>query len=155
MSEETIQNAQPEVQDSPQMQEAPVQPLKKLVWWKDLKLLFGFILVLLSIILGFFGKGLIVINIAEPFHLIRALSIYAFSWILLFIGIFLVGMETVKMIRQRINHHVKRTVIGTYEYTSKLPKRGITYTKQLHEKSLGRLMRKPKSEKKIVEGQNV
>jgi|SRR3989338_2514001 len=155
MSEETIQNVQPEVQDSPQMQEAPVQLQKKLVWWKDLKLLFGFILVLLSIILGFFGKGLIVINIAEPFHLIRALSIYAFSWILLFIGIFLVGMETVKMIRQRINHHVKRTVIGTYEYTSKLPKRGITYTKQLHEKSLGRLMRKPKSEKKIVEGQNV
>ena len=33
-----------------------------IVWWKDKKLLTGVILVLLSIILGFYGKVLIVVK---------------------------------------------------------------------------------------------
>lgn len=96
----------------------------KTAMWKDKKLLAGFVLVLLSIILGFYGKGLLfqyIVKFYEPFYLITGLSIWAFSWVLLFLGVFLVGWETVKMIQMRIHHHVKKTVKdtvkGTYHYT--------------------------------------
>ena len=105
-----------------------------LVWWKDLKLLTGVILVLLSIILGFYGKGLFIVKFYEPVYLITGLSIWAFSWVLLLLGVFLVGWETVKMIQQRIHHHVRKTVKETYHYTKGLPKRGYRYTKGLHKK---------------------
>jgi len=105
-----------------------------IVWWKDKKLLTGVILVLLSIILGFYGKVLIVVKFYEPVQLITGLSMYAFSFVLLFAGIFLVGWETVKMIQQRIHHHVRKTVRETYHYTKGLPKKGYHYTKELHKK---------------------
>ena len=112
---------------------------QKNVWYKDKKLLAGFIVVILSIILGFYGKVLFIFKFYEPIYLITGLSIYAFSFILLFIGIFLVGWETVKMIQYRIHHHVKRTVKGTYEYSKELPKRGYRYTKELHKKGIDKI----------------
>ena len=96
---------------------------KPMIWWKDKKLLAGVILVVLSFILGFYGKVLFIIKFYEPVYLITGLSVYAFSFVLLFVGIFFVGWETVKMIKQRIHHHIKRTAKGTYEYTKSLPKR--------------------------------
>ena len=54
--------------------------------------------------------------------------------VLLFMGAFLVGWETVKMIQQRINHQVKKTVKDTYDYTKGLPKKSYNYTKNLHKK---------------------
>ena len=87
------------------------------VWWKDKKLLAGVILVVLSIILGTYGKVLFISKFYEPVYLITGLSIWVFSWILLLFGIFLVGWETVKLIQQRIHHHVKKTVRNTYGYT--------------------------------------
>src|SRR3989344_6332557 len=89
-------------------------------WWKDRKLLAGIVLVVLSVILGFFGKGLFIIKFYEPVYLYTGLSIWAFSFILLFWGVFLVGWETVKMIQYRIHHHVKKTVKSTYHYTKQL-----------------------------------
>ncbi|MDP3765994.1 MAG: hypothetical protein Q8R04_05770 [Nanoarchaeota archaeon] len=112
---------------------------KPIIWWKDKKLLSGFILVLSSIILGFYGKGLFIINFYEPVYLITGLSIWAFSWVLLLLGVFLVGWETVKMIQMRIHHHVRKTVRGTYEFTKGLPKKGYDYTKELHKKGMGKL----------------
>jgi len=38
-------------------------------WWKDRKLLAGIVLVVLSVILGFFGKGLFIIKFYEPVYL--------------------------------------------------------------------------------------
>mgnify|MGYP001604468778 CR=1 FL=1 len=105
-----------------------------IIWWKDRKLLSGVILVLLSAILGFYGKAVLITKFYEPVGLISGLSIWAFSWILLFIGVFLVGWETVKMIQQRIHYHVKKTVKETYHYTKGLPKKGYHYTKKLHKK---------------------
>lgn len=132
-----------------QAQEPVLQAQEKpIVLWKDIKFLAGFVLVVLSIIIGFFSKGLIVINITEPFHLIQWVSVYALSWVLLFIGFFLVGMETVKMIQQKINYHVKKSVKETYGYTKKLPKEGIEYTKRLHRKSIGRLAKTLKIHKR-------
>lgn len=115
-----------------------------IVWWKDKKLLTGVILVLLSVILGFYGKVLIVVKFYEPVQLITGVSIYAFSFVLLFAGIFLVGWETVKMIQQRIRHHVRKTVKETYHYTKGLPKKGYDYSKQLHKKSMDKIKKSMK-----------
>ena len=98
---------------------------KRIIWWKDKKLLAGVILVLLSIIVGFYGKGLFIVKFYEPVYLITGLSLWAFSWVLLLLGVYLVGWETVKMIRYKIHHHVRKTVTDTYHYTKKLHKNGM------------------------------
>lgn len=115
------------------------------VWWKDRKLLAGVILVILSVILGFYGKILFISKFYEPVYLITGLSIWAFSWILLFLGIFLVGWETVKLIQQRIHHHVKRTVRGTYDYTKEISKKGYKHTKKLHRKGMEKIKKTSKA----------
>ena len=116
------------------------------LWWKDKKLLAGVFLIIFSTILGLYGKGLLGLffvnllnKLYNPFYLLTGLSVYAISWLLLFIGVFMVGLETVKMIRYRIQNHVKNTVKGTYNYTKQLPRRGYNYTKNLSKK----LKRKP------------
>lgn len=109
------------------------------VWWKDRKLLAGVTLVVLSIILGFYGKVLFISKFYEPIGLITGLSIWAFSWVLLLFGVFLVGWETVRLIQRRIHHHVKRTVRGTYDYTKEISKKGYHHTKKLHKKGMDRI----------------
>ncbi len=117
-------------------------------WWKDKKLLAGVILVILSAILGFYGKVLFISKFYEPIGLITGLSLWAFSWILLFLGVFLVGWETVKMIQQRIHHHVKHTVKRTYNHAKELPKRGYRYTRELHKKGIDKIAKTLKTSKK-------
>ena len=119
------------------MQKQPSAAKKPILWWKDNKLMAGIILVASSIIIGLYAKGLLgffFVNLFnklyKPLYLYTGLSVYALSWILLFLGIFLVGWETVKMIRSRIHHHVKKT----YKYTQGLPKKGYDYTKKLHKR---------------------
>ena len=119
---------------------------KPIILWKDAKFLIGVVLVIVSFILGIYGKGLlgvymtkVVLKIYEPFYLITGLSVYAVSFLLLFLGIFLVGWETVKMIQYRIRHHVKKTVRSTYHYTKGLPRKGYEYTKELHKKSMDKI----------------
>lgn len=114
---------------------------EQIKWWKDKKLLAGIALVLMSVILGFYGKSLLGLFIAnlirklyEPIYLFTGLSVYALSWILLLLGIFLVGWETVKMIQYKIHHHVKKTVVQTYHHAKELPKKGYNYTKEFHKK---------------------
>lgn len=112
---------------------------RKIVWWKDAKLLTGVILVVLSIIIGFYSKVYVVAKIYEPIAVVTGLSVYALSWILLFFGAFLTGWETVHLIQSRIHHHVRKTMKGTYEYTKKLPKRGYHYTKEIHKKGMEKI----------------
>lgn len=116
------------------LEEQPATEQKAIIWWKDIKFLIGIALVLLSIILGFFGKGLSIVKFYEPLYLITGLSIWAFSWALLFLGAFLVGWETAKMIQYRIQQQVKKTAKITYSYTKELPKKGYNYTKDLPKK---------------------
>lgn len=114
---------------------------KQIILWRDIKFIVGVILIILSIILGFYGKGLLglyVIKLFKPVYLLTGLSIYALSWILLFLGIFLVGWETVKMIRYQIHHHVRETVKKTYHHAKQLPRKGYHYTKKLHRKLTNR-----------------
>ena len=110
------------------------QTEQEISWWSDKKLLAGVILVILSVVMGFYGKILFISKFYEPIYLITGLSIWAFSFILLFAGVFLVGWETVKMIQRRIHHHIRKTVKGTYDYTRKLPKKGYHYTRKIHKK---------------------
>ena len=120
---------------------------KQILWYKDKRLLFGVILVVSSIGIGLFSKGLIIAKIYEPFYLITGLSLYAFSWFLLLCGILLVGMETVRMIRQHIQSYIKKTIKETYGFTMSLPQKGLDYTKQWHKKSMERFNKKPSEEK--------
>ena len=103
---------------------------KDIVWYKDARFLTGVIVVILSVILGSYGKVLFIFKFYEPIYLITGLSIYAFSFILLFFGVFLVGWETVKMIQQRIHHHVRHTVKRTYHHARTLPKKSYNYTRK-------------------------
>lgn len=116
-----------------------------IIWWKDRKLLAGIILVIASIILGFYGKIVIIAKFYEPIGLITGISLWTFSWILLFLGAFLVGWETVKMIQMRIQHHVKKTVKGTYDYTKSLPRKSYHYTRDLHKKGMDKIAKTSKS----------
>src|SRR3989344_1139626 len=106
-----------------------------IVWWKDAKLLTGVILVVLSFVLGFYGKLLFILKFYEPIYVITGLSIFAFSWIVLFLGVFLVGWETVKMIQVYIQQRIEKTAKETYRITKEFPKKSYHYTKELPKKS--------------------
>lgn len=112
---------------------------KSVIWWKDKKLLAGFVLVLLSLIIGFYGKFLFIVKFYEPVGLITGISIYVFSWILFFAGVFLVGWETVKIMHQRIHHHVKETAKKAYHHAKEWPRKGYHYTRELHRKGIERI----------------
>ncbi|MBI3027227.1 hypothetical protein HYY70_03865 [Candidatus Woesearchaeota archaeon] len=111
----------------------------QIIWWKDKKLLAGFTLVFLSFVLGFYGKLVFISRFYKPIGLITGLSLWAFSWLLLFLGVFIVGWETVKMIQHRIQSHVKKTVKETYNYTKNLPKKSYDYTRELHKKGIQKI----------------
>ena len=102
--------------------------------WKDPKFMAGFIMVVLSIILGFWGKAIFIAKFYEPVAFMTGISIYVFSWVLLFAGVFLVGWETVKMMHRRIHHEVKSTVKKTYHHAKGLPRKGYDHAKNLHRK---------------------
>ena len=97
---------------------------------QDKKFLAGVILVLVSILLGIFGKVLIVVKLYQPVYVMTGFSIWGFSWLVLFVGILLVGWETVKFIRYRINHHVRKTVKTTYSNTRKLHRKSMRNIKR-------------------------
>lgn len=110
---------------------------KKLVWYKDLKLLAGITLVISSFILGFFGKIVFLSMFYRSITLITVItgiSVYALSWIMLFIGAFLIGRETVKLMQQRINRQVLHATKKTYHYTTHYPKKGLHHALKLHKK---------------------
>ena len=127
---------------------------KPIIWWKDKKLLIGFVLVLLSIILGFYGKVLPLIRFYNPAYVLIGLSIWIFSWILLFLGVFLVGRETIKMIQTYINNQVKKTVKETYHYTKEFPKKSYYYTKGLQRKGVNKITKVSKAIAKRLGAKN-
>lgn len=89
-------------------------------WWKDKKLLTGTIFVVVSIILGFYGKFVIISKIYEPIYWITGLSIWAFSWLVLWLGAFLIGWGTIKIVKQKIQGSMKKTIKTAYDKTKQL-----------------------------------
>ena len=112
------------------------QPMK---WYRDNKFLIGVILVVLSFILGLYSKVLIFVKFYEPIYLITGISLYALSFVLLFLGVFMVGWRTVKMIQSRIHHHVKKAVKKTYSNAKKFPRKATNYTKKLHRRGMNKI----------------
>ena len=92
-----------------------------ILWWKDPKLLLGALLVATSLIVGLYGKLLLLLKSYDPF---KGITVWAFSWLILFAGAFLIGWETINLIKMRINHHVKKKVRDTYHYTKELRRKG-------------------------------
>ena len=112
--------------------------------WQDKKFLAGVILVFTSILLGIFGKVLIVAKLYSPVQVLTGLSLWVFSWIVLAAGILMVGWETIKFIRYRINHNVKKTIKKTYVQAKALEHK----TKKLHRKGIRNIK---KASKQIME----
>jgi len=112
---------------------------KQIIWWKDKKLMAGFILVLSSFVLGTYGKFLFIVKFYEPVKRITGVSIYVFSWILFFAGVFLVGWETVKIMQQKIHHHVKDTAKKAYNHAKGLPRKGYEIARDFHKKSVKKI----------------
>ena len=112
-------------------------------WYKDKKLIIAFIIIVISFILGFYGKALIILKFYEPIYVITGISIFAFSWVLLFVGIFMVGWATVKRMQQQIHENVKSAAKKTY-YEAKyqaqnIPRRATSLTKSIHRKTLNKV----------------
>lgn len=107
-----------------------------IIWWKDIKFLIGISLVLSSFILGFVGKGIFIAKFSEPVGRYTGLSLWGLSWLLMITGILLFGIETIRMIKLRIQQAVKKKVKGTYTYTKTLPGKGMGYTRELHKKGV-------------------
>ena len=108
---------------------------KKFIWRRDKPFLAGFILVFLSFVLGIYGKIFSIIKFNQPVYLLMGLSIWAFSWILLMLGVFLVGWETVKMIQTSVHNKMKETVKDTYRYTKHKYKKLRTLKKSILRKN--------------------
>ncbi|MEK6891550.1 MAG: hypothetical protein AABX25_00020 [Nanoarchaeota archaeon] len=114
-------------------------------WYQDKKLIIAFILIIISFILGFYSKAIIITEFYKPISLITGLSLYTFSWILLFIGVFMVGWRAVKAMHVRIHHHVRKTVKNTYHHARKFPKRATDYTKNIHKKGFNKIVTSSKA----------
>src|SRR3989344_2172839 len=108
-------------------------------WYQDRKLLIAFILIIISFILGFYSKAIIITKFYEPISLITGLSLYTFSWILLFIGVFMVGWSAVKAMHVRIHDEMKNTVKKTYHGARSMPGKAAKMTKTIHRKSMDRI----------------
>ena len=118
---------------------------KPVKWYTDNKFLIGVILVILGFVLGFYGKVLIFAKFYEPIQLLTGISIYAFSFVLLFLGAFLVGWRTIRMIKSRIYHHTQKTAKLTYNHARKFPKKAVDYTKKLHRESMDKIYKTSRS----------
>ena len=108
-------------------------------WYQDRKIIIAFVVIVASFILGVYSKAIIIIKFYEPIYVITGLSLYTFSWILLFIGIFMVGWSTVKSMQARINNEVKSRVKSTYNHAKQLPGRASNYTKKLRKKGIDKI----------------
>jgi len=124
-----------------------------IIWWKDINLFIGLFLIFASIATGFYGKGLLGIFFSDllsklysPFYLFTGLSVYAVSWIIMFIGISMVGWETARIIQYRIRHKVKKTVKTTYRHAKRIHRKSYDYTKKIHNDSFDKIAKMSKKE---------
>ena len=114
-------------------------------WYQDRKLMIAFVIIVISFILGIYSKAIIIIKFYEPVYLITGLSLYTFSWLLLFIGVFMVGWSTVKSMNRRINNDVKRAAKKTYYKARNVQGKAAELTKKIHKKSLDKIKSTSKS----------
>ena len=112
---------------------------KTIAWYKDKKLIIAFVLIIVSLILGVYSKILVITKFYEPFYVITGFSLYTFSWVLLFLGVFIVGWRTVKAMQNRIHRKIRKSVKRTYHNARKFPRRATNYTRKLHKKGMDKI----------------
>ena len=120
---------------------------KPIIWYKDIALIVGIVLILISIFLGFYGKVLFVVTIHQsPVEWLPGVIVWLFSWLVLFIGISLVGWETFKIINYKIKHRVKKA----YSDAKKLQKKSQYHAKRLHNRGLEKIAEMTKEEEESI-----
>ena len=120
---------------------------KPIIWYRDIALIVGIVLILISIFLGFYGKVLFISTIyRSPVEWLPGVVIWLFSWLVLFIGISLVGWETFRIIRYKITHRVKKA----YSDAKKLQKKSEYRAKRLHNKVLEKIGEMTKEEEDSI-----
>ena len=122
-----------------QFNEPAAEQVSQLVWWKNTRFILGVILIVLSFVIGTFGKGLFFIRFHNAFYRYTGLSLWILSWLTTFTGIYLVGRETANMIKQNIRRKITETALETYNITKSIPTKGLKYTKKLHSKGAEKL----------------
>jgi hypothetical protein len=117
-----------------------------IIWWKDLNLFIGIIFVIGSFILGLYGKAILISKVFDPIRALTGISIWAFSWFVLFVGISIVGWETVRIIKYKIKHKVHKTVKRTYTRAKKIHSKSHKYAKKLHNSNINKIAKMSKKE---------
>ena len=97
--------------------------MKKFNLLKDWKFLIGIFFVVMSFVLGLVGKVAFFSNIKSESRW-NGIAIYLFSWVLVFMGGFLIGKEVVIAARMKIEDRVKHHSKKGIEKISKL-RRGL------------------------------
>ena len=120
---------------------------KPIVWYKDIALIVGVILILISIFLGLYGKVLLISTVYQsPVDWLPCVIVWLFSWLVLFIGISLVGWETFRIINYKINHRVRKAFRGA----KKLQKKSEYHAKKLHNEVLEKIGEMTKKEEEGI-----
>ena len=92
---------------------------------RDPKLFSGIFFVIASFVAAKFGTVLFFVKYNVLEYRLAGAIIYALSWILFFLGVLLVGFETINLARKKINENLKKSVKSTYDYTLRLHHSGI------------------------------
>ena len=108
-------------------------------WYQDKKIVIALVIIIASFVIGKYGAVLAIAKYYEPTSLITGLSIYSFRWLLLFLGVFMVGWRTVKAMQSQIHHKVRKTVKNTYHHARKFPMRATDYTKKMHKRGISKI----------------
>src|SRR3990167_2782241 len=123
-------------------------------WYKDRKLIIAFVIIVTSFVLGAYSKAIVIIKFYEPIYVITGLSLYTFSWILLFAGVFMVGWSTVKRMHQDIHNNVKSAAKKTYHKAKRIPGHATRITKHLHRKGMEKITGTSKAIVESIKKQN-
>ena len=120
---------------------------KPIIWYKDIALIVGVAFIILSLVMGFYGKVLFVATIYKsPVDWLPGVIVWLFSWLVLFIGISLVGWETFRIINYKIRHRMKKAYSGA----KKLQKKSEYHAKRFHNRGLEKIAEMTKEEEESI-----
>lgn len=85
------------------------------------KLVIGIAIVIVSLMLGIYTKIMLVVVHNNPFQFWLNISLYIFSWVILFVAGFFVGKETIEL----ADESVRQKLQESYDAALELQKRGV------------------------------
>ena len=100
-------------------------------WLSNRKVVIGVSLIVVSFVLGLFGKILPLVKLGDPVYVYAGIITWIVSWAILFLGALFIGRGAMNLLQQRVKFHAKRSMKEAYNYT-----------RDLHRKSMERLKSK-------------